>query len=124
MNAPRVSREQAELLKKVGYSEEVGAYYYEGELKDDYYDVFYNYNGSEVVIGMVSAPTLDEAARWLRDVKGWHCYADSSREWCTWYPVVVPKGGSFDTGTDGFTTHDLALSAGIDLILKKLNDGK
>jgi len=66
------------------------------------------------------AMDIDKAIRWLRENKGVHVYADSSRNWCTWYPVVVPKGGSFDTGTEGFDTHDLAQSAGLDAAIDYL----
>ena len=100
MNTPRVSREQAEMLEKLNgtdYFAELGKYAYE--------------------------LTLDEATRWLREVKK------------VVHIIVYYKGGSWtvdfqftptlrmltDVSED---THDLALSAGIDLILKKLEDGK
>lgn len=106
----RVSREQAENLKTLGYDLQCTHCYKDGhERMLDYVPTNYNrYDNA------VSAPTIDQAIRWLRENKGAHVYADSSRNWCTWYPVVVPKGGSFDTGTEGFDTHDLAQCAGLD----------
>ena len=118
MNTPRVSREQAELLKKVGYSEEVHYRYdtFTGAVKEPVCASWYNWNKATYAL---SAPTLDEAARWLRDVKGWHVIilwaADDN------WAAIVMKPISTTVGV--FTTHDLALSAGIDLILKKLTDG-
>jgi hypothetical protein len=99
MNTPRVSREQAEMLEILNgtdYFADLGKYVYE--------------------------LTLDEAARWLREVKK------------VVHIIVYYKGGNWTVDfqfsptirmlTDvSENTHDLALSAGIDLILKKLNDG-
>jgi hypothetical protein len=125
MEHTRTTPEQSVILKKIGYDvpdthywlqhltqgwiEETG---YAGEQLDYNNEYSFTY----------TRPKLTDVATWLREVKGWHVYADSSREWCTWYPVCVPKGGSFDTGTEGFDTHDLALSAGIYFILTKLNE--
>lgn len=122
MNTPRVSREQAEWLKKVGYDVPTTHYYCEhivyGVLEETGDECDYN-NGYSF---HWSRPTLDEAARWLREVKGWHCYADSNgKDWC-WNIEKVGDEFNFDFSARNFPTHDLALSAGIDLILKKLND--
>ena len=120
MNTPRVSREQAEGLKKVGYDEpSMGIYPIEsGEIL---FKPARKWNSTTNMY--ITAPTLDEAARWLREVKK------------VVHIIVYYKGGSWtvdfqfiptlrmltDVSED---THDLAQSAGIDLILKKLTDGK
>lgn len=120
MTTPRVSREQAELLKKVGYDvPHVYVYNNRGRL------IYLNHaegNFDFDSSGNLSAPTLDEAARWLREVKGWHCYADSNgKDWC-WNKKNVGDEYHFEFSEYIFPTHDLALSAGIDLILKKLTE--
>ena len=127
MNQPRVSREQAEMLKKVGYDVKCHAHYEctKKEEKLIEYSIRENWNtddtfGMRVKTLYYSAPTLDEAARWLREVKGWH--VEVLRVESGWLSFAVPKTKSITCGE--FPTHDLALSAGIDLILKKLEDGK
>lgn len=105
MSQPRVSRQQAELLEILNgtdYFGSIGKYAYE--------------------------LTLDEAARWLREVKGWHVYAVIENECdgiCHYYPTIQEvNGGDFlePSYLDGDYTHDLALSLGIDIILNKLNN--
>ena len=134
MNTPRVSREQAELLKKVGY-DVPHVYVYNNRdrlVYLNYAEGNFDFDNS----GNVSAPTLDEAARWLREVKGWHVQVDPDK---TIDKEMIWSSAAFDmrhgysgiartvirkgTHIHWFTTHDLALSAGIDLILKKLTDG-
>lgn len=122
MNTPRVSREQAEWLKKVGYDVPAWKYYNaDGLLVTLYRDAPYNFNG-ETIVRSFSAPTLDEAARWLREVKGWHVYCTTCNG--RWQSYVIDMRTDEREFVNGFPTHDLALSAGIDLILKKLTDGK
>jgi hypothetical protein len=119
MNTPRVSREQAEGLKKVGYDVPTPHYYCEhivyGVLEETGDECDYN-NGYSF---HWSRPTLDEAARWLREVKGWH--VEVLRVESGWLSFIVPQTKSISCGE--FTTHDLAQFAGIDLILKKLTNG-
>jgi hypothetical protein len=112
MNTPRVSREQAELLKKVGYDVPTSKQEYipYGQLPFAGYETLF-------------IPTLDEATRWLRDVKGWHVAVDTTG--MGWYLFCTQiEGGDMVLPTkNNFPTHDLAQSAGIDLILKKLDNG-
>lgn len=105
MNTPRVSREQAEwleILNGTDYFADLGKYAYE--------------------------LTLDEAARWLREVKGWHASIVINPTYIRKYMFVVVDMNSLHksrykyTPDENETTHDLALSAGIDLILKKLTN--
>jgi hypothetical protein len=129
MNTPRVSREQAEGLKKVGYDVKCHAHYEctKKEEKLIEYSIRENWNtddtfGMRVRTSYFSAPTLDEATRWLREVKGWHVAVDTTG--MGWYLFCTEiKGGSVILPTkNNFDTHELALSAGIDLILKKLEE--
>lgn len=96
MKQPRVSRQQAECIERLNGTDHIadlGKYTYE--------------------------LTLDEAARWLREVKGWHVEVEWVRAdvWCC---DISHIGAFINVGM--FPTHDLALSAGIDLILKKLDE--
>jgi hypothetical protein len=119
MNTPRVSREQAELLKKVGYDVDSPG------MKIEYIPCGEPIEGYEVLL----FPTLDEATRWLREVKGWHVSIVINPTYIRKYMFVVVDMNSLHksrykyTPDENETTHDLALSAGIDLILKKLTDG-
>ena len=127
MTQPRVSRQQAEMLKKVGYDVKCHAHYEctKKEEKLIEYSIRENWNtddtfGMRVRTLYYSAPTLDEASRWLREVKGWHVY-------CTicngrWQSLVTDMSNNELEFIGTFPTHDLALSAGIDLILKKLDE--
>jgi hypothetical protein len=129
MNTPRVSREQAELLKKVGYDVPTPHYYCEhivyGVLEETGDECDYN-NGYSF---HWSRPALDEATRWLREVKGWHLSIVINPTYIRKYMFVVVDMNSLHksrykyTPDENETTHDLALSAGIDLILKKLTNG-
>jgi hypothetical protein len=102
MSTPRVSREQAELLEILNgtdYFADLGKYAYE--------------------------LTLDEATRWLREVKGWHVYSEFDFDNGNWNYVIQDLNDiDIEISDNPFDTTDLALSAGIDLILKKLNDGE
>jgi len=120
MEHTRTTPEQSVILKKIGY-DVPDTHYWNAHLNLGFIkEEGENCNYNKDYTWYYTRPKLIDVLLWLREVKGWHVYADSSREWCTWYPVCVPKGGSFDTGTEGFNTHDLALSAGVDFILKKL----
>ena len=129
MNTPRVSREQAEWLKKVGY--DVPCDWKYSALKKD--DTVYNPSNAPQNWNAgycISRPTLDEATRWLREVKGWHLSIVINPTYIRKHMFVVVDMNSLHksrykyTPNENETTHDLALSAGIDLILKKLNDGE
>ena len=118
MEPKRVSREQAELLKKVGYDvPHVYVYNNRGRLIClNHPEGNFDFDNS----GNVSAPTLDEAARWLREVKGWHVGSDWDTKSWFYFIKILDNTDSIVGGTH--PTHDLALSAGIDLILKKLKE--
>ena len=120
MNTPRVSCEQAEMLKKIGYDVACTHCYLKGnERMPEWAPKDYNrYDNA------CSAPTLDEAARWLREVKGWYVKTQPiyMNKNCWEADIIaVPLLVLHDTVYG--ETHDLAQSAGIDLILKKLTNG-
>jgi hypothetical protein len=108
MNTPRVSREQAELLDRLTPT---GLIVIDGVFRE------------------VESLTLDEATRWLREVKGWHLSIVINPTYIRKYMFVVVDMNSLHksrykyTPDENETTHALAQSAGIDLILKKLDNG-
>lgn len=67
----------------------------------------------------VAAPALHVAAKWLRDVLGWHISVNPEYDG-TWYFHICPVGGANEEGGDGFKTYEDALSAGITEILKAI----
>jgi len=115
-----VSYEQATKLKDCGFDWET-EYYYEFEEPTDTDAVFkrtsscwpFNHNAFEE---SYSAPTLSQAAKWLREKLGWHISVNPEYD-KTWYYHICPVGGANEEGGDGFKTYEEALSAGItDLI--------
>lgn len=106
----RVSKETAILLKDAGYDVPCAARYdLEGELQE--YEALLNHN--EYVSHGHSAPTLHEAADWLRS-KGVHVYTepvwDGSKGWIG---VVVLLATFRRIDTEKFDTHEAAYESGI-----------
>ena len=64
-----VSSEIAKLLEKAGFDWEIKTFYFNNELHETILGEAKNHNFSEAYI---SAPTLEVAQRWLREVK--NCY--------------------------------------------------
>lgn len=81
-----------------------------------------NHNGDENLPSKVSAPSLYEAAKWLREVKGWSVrlnYSRSNREW--FYDILNMGNGDYDDGDDYyFQSYEEAFSAGVSAILARL----
>lgn len=78
-------------------------------------DYVYAYSEGDMTI---SAPTLYEAADWLRETKGVHVYVTSTYgEWDFSIENAV-NGESIHDTYYTFQTHDLALEAGIIHALK------
>jgi hypothetical protein len=70
---------------------------------------------------------LTDVATWLRTVHGWHVAVISTNKNKFWLFIVTDcEGFEYHYGKaddeNTFNTHDLALSAGIDFILTKLNE--
>jgi hypothetical protein len=130
MEHTRTTPQQSVILKKIGYDvpdtcfwldhltqgwlEETG---YAGEQSDHNNNYSWTY----------TRPKLTDVATWLRTVKEWYVspqpnFDGIASQWV--YEVFVFIGGDWKKvkGVGGFDTHDLALSAGIDFILTKLNE--
>lgn len=134
---------QAVKLKELGFAEKVNHAYLKkisiepelsvGDLKEVHSKDPKNYNdnrkGTEKGLFFYSAPRLDQAAAWLREVKGWDItsiptlaeYGEKKYRWdiCHWYK---PEYGNCSNGI--FDTYELALSAGIDAALELLTDSQ
>lgn len=86
----------------------------------------------EIANRMATAPRLDQAQAWLREVKGIHIslnpYSISSDRYdgdnyfWSFELFEVPSGGWLKINGGGFDTYDLALSAGIDAALDLLTN--
>jgi hypothetical protein len=126
MEHTRTTPEQSVILKKIGYDvpdthfwhehltqgwiEETG---YAGEQLDYNNEYSFTY----------TRPKLTDVAKWLREVKLWHVstepiYMNKACWGCV--AIAIPTLQIHDTFYAD--THDLALSAGIDFILTKLNE--
>lgn len=123
MNRPRVSLQLSAMLKKVGYDELCQVYYNEHSqgIQGDENAIGVNWNKHE---SCYSLPTLDDAARWLREVKGWHVVVmqKNNGDWMA-MPETTPRSYS-NLFIDNQPDHDTALSEGISLILKKLTNAQ
>jgi hypothetical protein len=122
MNKQRVNAEQAKMLRQVGYDVPCDSLYQKETLLGTMFiGGVDDYNRYQNVI---SAPTLDDAARWLREVKGWHVVVmqKNNGDWMA-MPETTPRSYS-NLFIDNQPDHDTALSEGITLILKKLTDVK
>lgn len=78
-----------------------------------------------------SAATLSLAEKWLRDVKGWHIQVRiNGVRSAYWYEIwsTIPNGPVYGTPDDEsfqrgqFDTYEMALSEGIDKVLKLLEE--
>jgi len=126
----RVNKETAVGLKEVGYDVPCKPHYYGPECKA-YYKVVSSVNHNKFPL-CVSAPDLNEAAEWLRDVKGLHISAQPDinylpKKWV--YELFMLNGTEWSLGDSHSTydTHDIALAAGISRavdILKERTNGK
>ena len=137
-----VSFEIANLLKEAGFDWECEHCYNNGEFDEEYYEPF---NFNKDCLYQISAPTLDDAQRWLREVgnkngtviltlnfneniskhwevKGIHLNKDRTvMQW--FYTCHVKLYGRGIIPVDCFNTYEEALEAGIkealEIILNK-----
>ena len=79
---------------------------------------------------MCTAPTLDEAQKWLRDVKGIHIMLDCIGA-MNWKPTVqdmyrdndyVLEGEESRMGFNGFDSYEIALETAINDVVNKLSE--
>lgn len=141
MNEDFVSYEQAVKLRECGFDWRCHAYYTNDYINTDPEDItrkvrfhreWYAPYDHNCVVGRTSAPTLWQAQKWLREVKGLHVQVapcrDGDTEKMTWRVVGVYSISEF-MGTSEFKvvasycetdhpTYETALSAGITAALE------
>lgn len=112
-----VTQEQAVMLKEQGYDVPCREYWYGEEMLQDQYPL--NQNEHD---GCISAPSLSEAADWLRDVKGLHYYCYPTPKWGYWISAIHNKEKEGWHKVGDYDTHSLALSAAITKALTILKE--
>lgn len=140
-NEDYVSFEQAKALKELGFDWGCYKFYYdnaqlEGYVSDGWHgDECRNWNdnfNSTIANAVASAPTLAQAQKWLRDVKGigLNIIAHDGGLY-HWESIFLPEGPEYDDfiGPDNrlFPNYEQALSASIYEaleFLKQHNNGK
>jgi hypothetical protein len=124
MEHTRTTPEQSVILKKIGYDVPDTRFYTVSNGDTMYTADTFNHNLRELAM---SAPNLTDVATWLREVKEWHVSPQPNfdyiaSQWVFEVFVLIGKDWKNVKGVGGFNTHDLALSAGVDFILTKLNE--
>ncbi len=128
MEYTQTTPEQSVILKKLGYDVPDTHFWHEhltqGWIAEQFEDIIDYNNGYS---WHYTRPKLTDVATWLRTVKEWYVspqpnFDGIASQWI--YEVFVLIGNDWKrfNGVGGFDTHDLALSAGIDFILTKLNE--
>ena len=141
-----VSFEIAKLLKEKGFNERCISVYHDGELQlvsslgifcsEGYGEQILTYTNSECEWSpiMISAPTLQMAMKWLRDVQGLNIYAlgvwkDVEVQYGDWEPAVVGYNWFAESLMDDtyskmskelFLTYEQACEAAIKYCLENL----
>ena len=123
-----ISFEVSQLLKEAGFDWKCRCYYEtSGRLRGTTRGDFNNYNlpfvleNNGPVIQLYSAPTLEVAQRWLREVKGLHiCVkADEASINCKYFVTVIVSDTNWGNVQDEnkktilFNTYEEAQEAGI-----------
>jgi hypothetical protein len=124
MKHTRTTPEQSVILKKLGYDVPDTHYWIDhlnkGWIAEQFEDIIDYNNGYS---WHYTRPKLTDVATWLREVKGWFVgtepvYTDKFHWECV--VIAIPTLQLHEIIYKD--THDLALSAGIDFILTKLNE--
>lgn len=114
MNEDYVTYEQAEKLADLGFDYKCIAYYNEGEF--EYTGEYNNYNSGYYRDNLISAPTMTQAQKWLREM---------GKEVLVYKNLFKPKYYNLQYIVDGTVsaddvqcdTYEEALSWGIDELL-------
>lgn len=127
-----VTYDQAVKLKELGFDWECDHSYLHKAIDKSgnpylYHVEMRNWNNFNSEVECFSAPRLDQAQAWMREVKGWDItsiptlaeYGEKKYRWdiCHW---SKPEYGDCSDGI--FDSYELALSAGIDKALELLTD--
>lgn len=120
-----VSLEVAKLLKEAGFDWEGMPYYQNGIFYQYFIDkeqiIIMNHNSTPNYMEQYSAPTLDVAQRWLREVHHLHITIFSSSQE-SWMFRITKQHQSLEDGVYGedFYTYEEAQEAGINKALEKI----
>lgn len=125
MEHTRTTHEQSVILKKIGYDVPDTCFWHEhltqGWIAENW-DELENYNNDDCT-WHYTRPKLTDMATWLREVKGWHVSIEPiymNKLYWECKIIAIPTLQLHEIIYKD--THDLALSAGIDFILTKLNE--
>ncbi|MBD5302315.1 MAG: hypothetical protein HDS16_04885 [Bacteroides sp.] len=124
MKEEYVTYEQSQALKRLGFKEETTHYYVNfksyGEVKLWSCNPPENHNARLSINEVCSAPRLDQAQKWLREVKG--VLVEPHFQYGTIFKVVIQSETKYlyKILEKGFNSYELALSAGIDAALELL----
>lgn len=126
-----VKLETAELLKKAGFNWKCHASYQNGEFTEfrcsSYFKVLImDFNNAPDYMNQYSAPTLDVAQRWLREVKNCSILIDvfihdldKNNIYCTYNWIVYLNGERYSgSNWDDTRYYEVAQEAGIKKALK------
>ena len=128
-----VNFETAKLLKEKGFNEGCRQYWYRGNLVFSRSEIWNRELDNYEDEGW-TAPTLQMAMKWLRDVQGLNIYAlgvwkDVEVQYCDWEPVVVGYNWFVESLMDDtyskmsieqFLTYEQACEAAIKYCLENL----
>ena len=124
INEDFVTYDQAVKLKELGFDWECNHYYDSSELLHEECQSFVtNYGHTNSDLCLISAPTLSQAQKWLREVKGVKVYikplfSSDEYEYC-----ISFKFQGFNVGDECYgveETWEYALSEGINEAIKLL----
>ena len=117
-----VTHEQALALKKLGFSYDCDYLYLDKSqlIKYDYHNEFYNVQFYE---NCISAPTLAQAQKWLRESKG--IYIEPNFIYTPVFEVMIKSEhyALYKRIDERYASYEEALSAGIAKCLKLLENG-
>ena len=130
MEHTRTTPEQSVLLKKIGYDVPDTHYWLDHLTQGWVEETGYageQYDHNSRYSWTYTRPKLTEVATWLRTVKEWYVspqpnFDGIASQWIYEVFVLIGEDWKKVKGVGGFDTHALALSAGIDFILTKLNE--
>ena len=128
-----VTYEQSVKLKELGFDWKCNHYYDTSELINECTDSnisnYNNFNGTSFIEEISSAPTLAQAAKWLRTkidiyVEIFYEKIDIDKKIVDTWRTTINKMSTYyaETLMEKFHSHEEALSAGIDKALKIIED--
>lgn len=125
-----VTFEQAQALYELGFPQETEELYAVCDYCCDDSDDYITYNKGDLIEGycgrfaakdVISAPSLELAAKWFREEKLIHIFITHLNADTNWWEYNIETiNGNFVEHGKMYKSYDEALSAGIDSIIKLL----